>query len=73
MPTTHTQSPAVTGTSVLGVKFKDGVVVAADNLGIATNQMPYERRSTNDYNQLHMDLWPGLRMSSVYGRSLPTR
>jgi len=32
MPTTHTQSPAVTGTSVLGVKFKDGVVVAADNL-----------------------------------------
>lgn len=33
MPQTHTQSPAVTGTSVLGVKFKDGVVVAADNLG----------------------------------------
>lgn len=32
MPKTHTQSPAVTGTSVLGVKFKDGVVVAADNL-----------------------------------------
>lgn len=31
-PTTHTQSPAVTGTSVLGVKFKDGVVIAADNL-----------------------------------------
>ena len=33
IPTTHTQSPAVTGTSVLGVKFKDGVVIAADNLG----------------------------------------
>lgn len=32
MPKTHTQSPAVTGTSVLGVKFKDGVVIAADNL-----------------------------------------
>lgn len=31
-PITHTQSPAVTGTSVLGVKFKDGVVIAADNL-----------------------------------------
>lgn len=31
-PKTHTQSPAVTGTSVLGVKFKDGVVIAADNL-----------------------------------------
>lgn len=32
MPNQHTQSPAVTGTSVLGVKFKDGVVIAADNL-----------------------------------------
>ena len=34
LPKTHTQSPAVTGTSVLGVKFKDGVVIAADNLGM---------------------------------------
>ena len=33
LPQAHTQSPAVTGTSVLGVKFKDGVVIAADNLG----------------------------------------
>lgn len=31
-PVTHTQSPAVTGTSVVAVKFKDGVVIAADNL-----------------------------------------
>ncbi|KAK5112980.1 hypothetical protein LTR62_003802 [Meristemomyces frigidus] len=31
-PTTHTQSPVVTGTSVLGLKFKNGVVLAADNL-----------------------------------------
>jgi len=31
-PKQHTQSPVVTGTSVLGVKFKDGVVIAADNL-----------------------------------------
>ncbi|KAL9109288.1 MAG: hypothetical protein Q9227_006043 [Pyrenula ochraceoflavens] len=31
-PVSHTQSPAVTGTSVIGVKFKDGVVLAADNL-----------------------------------------
>lgn len=30
--TQHTQSPAVTGTSVLGLKFKDGVMLAADNL-----------------------------------------
>ncbi|KAL8673707.1 MAG: hypothetical protein Q9168_001868 [Polycauliona sp. 1 TL-2023] len=31
-PTAHTSSPIVTGTSVLAVKFKDGVVIAADNL-----------------------------------------
>lgn len=32
-PKTATQSPAVTGTSVIAAKFKDGVVIAADNLG----------------------------------------
>lgn len=32
-PVTHTQSPAVTGTSVVAVKFNGGVVMAADNLG----------------------------------------
>lgn len=32
-PKAHTTSPIVTGTSVLAVKFKDGVVIAADNLG----------------------------------------
>ncbi|KAF4552386.1 Proteasome subunit beta type-7-like protein [Elsinoe fawcettii] len=31
-PISHTQSPIVTGTSVLGIKYKDGVVLAADNL-----------------------------------------
>lgn len=31
-PIQHTQQPAVTGTSVLAAKFKDGVVIAADNL-----------------------------------------
>ncbi|KAK7752424.1 Proteasome subunit beta type-7 [Diatrype stigma] len=31
-PNQHTQSPIVTGTSVLALKFKDGVVMAADNL-----------------------------------------
>lgn len=31
-PKTATQSPAVTGTSVLGLKFDSGVVLAADNL-----------------------------------------
>lgn len=32
-PKMNTQQPIITGTSVLGVKFKDGVVLAADNLG----------------------------------------
>ncbi|KXT07709.1 hypothetical protein AC579_7861 [Pseudocercospora musae] len=31
-PITHTQSPIVTGTSVIALKFKSGVVIAADNL-----------------------------------------
>ncbi|KAI9781416.1 MAG: Proteasome subunit beta type-7 [Geoglossum umbratile] len=31
-PNQHTQSPVVTGTSVVAVKFKAGVVIAADNL-----------------------------------------
>ncbi|KAL2182914.1 proteasome endopeptidase complex, beta subunit [Thermothelomyces heterothallicus CBS 203.75] len=31
-PKTVTQSPVVTGTSVIAIKFKDGVVMAADNL-----------------------------------------
>lgn len=33
-PISHTQQPIVTGTSVLAAKFKDGVVIAADNLGL---------------------------------------
>ncbi|KAJ2900758.1 20S proteasome subunit [Zalerion maritima] len=31
-PNTHTQSPVVTGTSVVALKYKDGVIMAADNL-----------------------------------------
>jgi 20S proteasome subunit beta 7 len=31
-PITHTQSPIVTGTSVIALKFSSGVVIAADNL-----------------------------------------
>ncbi|KAI9704213.1 MAG: Proteasome subunit beta type-7 [Candelina mexicana] len=31
-PRQHTQQPIVTGTSVVAVKFKEGVVIAADNL-----------------------------------------
>lgn len=32
-PIAHTQQPIITGTSVLGLKFKNGVVLAADNMG----------------------------------------
>lgn len=34
-PRQNTQQPIVTGTSVIGLKFKDGVVIAADNLGMS--------------------------------------
>lgn len=33
-PKQATQAPIVTGTSVIALKFKDGVVIAADNLGM---------------------------------------
>lgn len=32
-PKMNTQQPIITGTSVLGIKFKDGIILAADNLG----------------------------------------
>ncbi|WOO79657.1 Proteasome subunit beta type-4 [Vanrija pseudolonga] len=32
-PVAHTQQPLVTGTSVIGLKYKDGVMLAADTLG----------------------------------------
>lgn len=34
-PKQATQQPIVTGTSVVAIKFKDGVVMAADNLGVS--------------------------------------
>lgn len=33
MPVKHTMQPMVTGTSVIGVKFDGGVIIAADDLG----------------------------------------
>jgi 20S proteasome subunit beta 7 len=32
-PNQATQAPIVTGTSVVAIKFNEGVVIAADNLG----------------------------------------
>lgn len=52
-PKTATQSPIVTGTSVIAIKFKDGVVIAADNLGTspllalqATHSQPTTKPTT---------------------------
>lgn len=44
-PNQHTQSPIVTGTSVVALKFKDGVVIAADNLGNPQRKAMHNRRS----------------------------
>ena len=32
-PRQHTKSPYVTGTSVMGIKYKDGILIASDTLG----------------------------------------
>lgn len=64
MPKTHTQSPAVTGTSVLGVKYNGGVVIAADNLG-ACGDVALRVQAADTSIQLHMDLLHDLQMSSV--------
>ncbi|CAH6722642.1 proteasome subunit beta type-7 [[Candida] jaroonii] len=32
-PKMHTQQPIITGTSVLGIKYKNGIIMAADNIG----------------------------------------
>ena len=38
------RQPIVTGTSVLGLKYKDGVMLAADNLGLTR---PFESFDLN--------------------------
>lgn len=45
VPKTATLAPQVTGSSVVGVKFKDGVVIAADNLASfgSMRRFEYER------------------------------
>jgi 20S proteasome alpha/beta subunit len=39
-PKQSTQQPIVTGTSVIAIKYKDGVVMAADNLGMHSCHLP---------------------------------
>ena len=42
-----TSQPIVTGTSVLGIKFADGVVIAADNLGALFTTLELSLRQFN--------------------------
>jgi hypothetical protein len=57
----HTKDPKIVGTSVLGVKYKDGVILAADNLGILTITVFSYLRI-----QLVLAVLPVSKMSSVY-------
>eukprot|EP00249_Psilotum_nudum_P027389 c34990_g1_i1 orf=82-369(+) len=41
-PITHTQNPYVTGTSVLGIKYRDGVLIAADCGGAYGSTLRYK-------------------------------
>ncbi len=50
-PKTATQSPIVTGTSVIAIKYKDGVVMAADNLGMPATPPFYQTQLTNQTPQ----------------------
>src|SRR5579859_7549958 len=43
-PVQHTQNPKIVGTSVLGLKYKDGIILAADNLGIHFLNYLHSRR-----------------------------
>lgn len=38
-PTMHTQQPMITGTSVIAVKYQDGVIMAADTMGAYGSMM----------------------------------
>jgi 20S proteasome subunit beta 7 len=46
-PVQHTQNPKIVGTSVLGMKYKDGIVLAADNLGSIPISQIYLKEVTN--------------------------
>lgn len=47
----HTQSPIVTGTSVVAIKYSEGVVIAADNLGKSPSPFPFPQGLPNIHVQ----------------------
>jgi 20S proteasome alpha/beta subunit len=53
-PKQNTQQPIVTGTSVVALKFKDGVVIAADNLGASSLPHPDEGTHFNLLQQTRL-------------------
>ena len=56
-PKAHTSSPAVTGTSVVGVKFNGGVAIATDNLGMLFLVSFILRQYDLTYDVLYSLLW----------------
>jgi hypothetical protein len=55
-PSTRTQSPIVTGTGVIGVKYNGGVMIAADCLGTSsrsTAERPGSRRGCESFDAAH--------------------
>ena len=60
-PIQHTKAPIVTGTSVIAIKYKDGVVIAADNLGMLPKRLlPFTLSMLlTVWVKLHMDHWQG--------------
>lgn len=64
------RQPIVTGTSVLAIKFKDGILMAADTLGTFTTPNSYNPY-LNTCSQLPTALLRGTRRSSVYIPSAP--
>lgn len=64
IPTSHTQQPIVTGSSVIGIKFKDGVILAADNLG--TCLLDSDKYQSAQLCCDDMIGWPGTACTGLY-------
>ena len=62
------RQPIVTGTSVLAIQFKDGIMMAADNLG-AHSHFTIFRLSLSDLQQHRTDLLHASRTSDVFMQS----
>lgn len=66
------RQPIVTGTSVLGLKFKGGVILAADMLGASCPQPNQVTRRSDTAVQHRMAPWRASRISNAFLRSANT-